>query len=447
MLLVCGAAAAQEGRPKPQRKAKPAAAQPAQTAWPIETVSIEGLKTYTREQVLPVLALRIGQLAAKADFEAAQQRLTDAGAFDGVGFRYAPAPDGKGYAVTYEVTEAGPRFPVVFEDLGASSAELAAVLRKEDPFFAPAIPATAPLLKRYSAILETYLASHNKPAKVTGKLEPDDKSQLVVAFRPTGALPAVARVKFTGNSVVPSTALENAINAVAIGLPYKERRFRELLATQVKPIYETRGRVRAAFPEITTEPEKGVKGLVVTVKIDEGVSYSLGATEVLGTGLPPRDLKKVTEDFKTAAVFNRETVEAGVAKIENRMRRSGFMHVKTNVDRRFDDTAHKVDLTIRVEPGPKYTFGKLDIQGLDLVTEPDIRKMWGIKSGEPFDADYPNYFLAQVRDEGVLDNLGATKAVQKPDDQLHTVDVTLYFKGEPPKPKEPDKPKQRGVPY
>lgn len=447
MLLVCGAAAAQEGRPKPQRKAKPAAAEPARTAWPIESISIEGLKTYTREQVLPVLGLHTGQLAAKKDFEAAQQRLVDTGAFDGVGFRYAPAPGGSGYAVTYEVTEAGPRFAVVFEDLGAGSEELAAALKKEDPFYGPTIPATAPLLKRYSTILETYLASHNKPQKVTGRLEPGEKVQLVVAFRPAGALPAVARVKFTGNSVVPSTALENAINAVAIGLPYKEWRFRELLATQVTPVYETRGRVRVAYPEITTEPEKGVKGLVVTVKVDEGVSYSLGTTEVLGTGLPPRDLKKVTEDLRPGAVFNRETVEAGIAKVEKRMRRDGFMHVKTKVERRYDDTAHKADLTLRVDPGPKYTFGNLDVQGLDLVTEPAIRKMWGVKSGEPFNAEYPDYFLSQVRDEGVLDNLGQTKAVQKPNDELHTVDVTLYFKGEPPKPKEPEKRKQRGVPY
>ena len=42
-------------------------------------------------------------------------------------------------------------------------------------------------------------------------------------------------------------------------------------------------------------------------------------------------------------------------------------------------------------------------------------------------------FLNQVRDRDLFDNLGETKAEEKPDEKTLLVDVTLTFKGAPPK--------------
>ena len=90
-------------------------------------------------------------------------------------------------------------------------------------------------------------------------------------------------------------------------------------------------------------------------------------------------------------------------------------------------------LAFNPDPGDQYRFGSLDIRGLDLISEPEIRKMWGLKPGAPFVAGYPDYFLNAVREEGVFENLGDTKAEQKLNPETHTVDVTLYFKGTPMK--------------
>ncbi len=106
-----------------------------------------------------------------------------------------------------------------------------------------------------------------------------------------------------------------------------------------------------------------------------------------------------------------------------------------------DDKAKKVNVVVQVDRGPRYTFSKLDIQGLDILSEPEIRKMWGLKTGEPFDAEYPDRFLQRVREEGIFDNLGDTKSLIQKDDQARTVAVTLIFKGAPPKPpKKPGEP-------
>jgi outer membrane protein assembly factor BamA len=424
-----GAAEAQRGGVK----ARPAAP----SAWPIQAIQIEGLHDYTREQVLGILNLKVGQMAAAKDFQAARERLSATGAFSNAGFRFGPAPGGNAYIVTFEVSEVEPKFAVGFEDLGVPAEQLRAALATSDPFFGPHVPATVPLLARYAKVIEEVLAAKSQPLKVAGRLVPGDTGELQVVFEPASR-PKVARVRFTGNSVVPSTALENAMNALAVGMAYKEPRFRQLLNTQIRSLYDVRGRVRVAFPEIQTEQDqdKDVKGLVITVKVDEGASYTLGAAQVTGASVSRTEWEKVA-GFKAGDVFNQDAVDAVVAKIEQHLKRQGRLHVQSHVERRINDAAKKVDLVIHVTPGPEYTFGALTIEGLDILSEPAIRKMWALKAGEPFNADYPQHFLNSVREEGVFDDLGETRAVVKPDDENRTVDVRLIFKGEPPKPEKP----------
>ena len=59
---------------------------------------VEGNHLYSKAQVLAVAGLRAGQTVGKPDFEAARERLLATGAFDTVGYSYAPDAKGKGYA-------------------------------------------------------------------------------------------------------------------------------------------------------------------------------------------------------------------------------------------------------------------------------------------------------------------------------------------------------------
>ena len=95
------------------------------------------------------------------------------------------------------------------------------------------------------------------------------------------------------------------------------------------------------------------------------------------------------------------------------------------------------DLMINITPGPLYTFGKLKIDGLDIVTEPAVRKMWGLEADKPYNGEYPDLFLNRLREENIFENLGSTKVVVTPNDQTHVVDVTLVFgKAAPCRPKK-----------
>src|SRR5215467_8663302 len=177
---------AQTPAPKPVSEApdKKANTEKAETTrWPIESLTVEGNKNYTAEQILSVAGLKTGQLAGKSEFEAARDRLIATGRFETVGYRFAPNKDSTGYTASFQVVEVTPLYPVQFAGLPVKTAEIDAWLKSKDPLYGPQLPATAELLDRYTKLVQEFVAAKNQTEKVAGKLLPTGPSQYAVIFR------------------------------------------------------------------------------------------------------------------------------------------------------------------------------------------------------------------------------------------------------------------------
>lgn len=394
--------------------------------WPIETLTVEGNHLYKTEQILAVTKLRTGQVAGRTDFEAARDRLTATGAFDNVGYHFAPSPDGKGYDAAFEVIEIPQVYPFRFQDLPATDAELRTLLKQKDPLFEDKIPATKGVLDRYVSWISQFLIAKNYHEAIIGKPASDATSDLIVVFRPARGLPNIARVKFAHTGDLPPGLIETAIYGVAVGLPYDEAEFRLLLDSQVRPVFEARGLIRVAFTNITTAPSKDVDGVDVSVDVEPGPAYTMEHVSFTGAEAPNQPFSKLA-NIKTNQTANFDDVKAGQDRIAQSMKRAGYLLATSQVKRDVNDKDHKVSIVINVISGPLYTLGKLDIVGLDIESEPVIRKMWSIEPGKPFNTEYPDHFLDRVKSGGVFDNLKTTRSETKVDDKAHTVDVTLYF--------------------
>src|SRR5581483_6244332 len=147
LLAVALAAQAQTHTAKNKTRAAAAPAEP-KGAFPLVTVSVEGVKTLDEKAILAVAALKPGQQVTKADFEAARKRLDETGYFQSVGYSYGPAGSGPGagYALKLQVVEEPQLYKVMFMDLPATDAELRDLLKKNDPLFAGRAPATNPIV-------------------------------------------------------------------------------------------------------------------------------------------------------------------------------------------------------------------------------------------------------------------------------------------------------------
>jgi len=221
---------------------------------------------------------------------------------------------------------------------------------------------------------------------------------------------------------------------VAVGTEFTEPAIRRLLDASVRPLYEARGKVRVAFPKIETEPSKHpeVVGVSLTVTVEEGLPYKLGAVRFTGAAArQAKDLEELVK-WRKDETINFDEIKTGLTRIVKRYKSTGYLHAAARADRTIDDKEHAVNLAVNVDAGPEYKYGAIEIRGLDLHSEPAIRKMWGAKEGKPFDADYPDAFLKDIRDQGLFDNLGDTSAQTKVNEDRKTVDVTLIFLGSKP---------------
>jgi outer membrane protein assembly factor BamA len=199
------------------------------------------------------------------------------------------------------------------------------------------------------------------------------------------------------------------------------------LDASIRPLYEARGMLRVTFPKIDTAPAKDVDGVEVTVEVEQGPVYKLGRVSFTGSDdLTPRELTKMA-NLKPDKTANFDDVKAAQEKISQALRRTGYMVAKTDVHRKLNETAKTVDVQFEMIPGPRFTFHELTIVGLDIESEPVVRKLWGLGGGKPFNVDYPNHFLERVKEMGIFDNLKDTRAESKVNPKDNSVDVTLFF--------------------
>lgn len=373
---------------------------------------------------MAVSGLKVGTPVVKPDFDTARNRLLATGAFESVGYEFKPSADNKGYDGTLEVIEVNQLYPYRFEELPLADDVLRAELRKQELILGDQIPATKEVMDRYVGAIQHMVG---QDIKVTGKLYSDIPGQLMIVFRPNTPRLQVAEVRFMGNQVLPSTLLASTFSEVAVGTGFNETTIRMLLDSSVRPLYDARGRIRVEFSKIAAVQAPLIDGVIVTITVSEGASYSLG--KVTFSGVASGDLADVhkTANIQAKDVVNFDEIKADMEHVFERYRGKGYLRVTGRLDRQINDIAHTVDLTETLQPGPQFTMGRLEILGLDITTEPEIRKIWTLKPGAAFQPKYPDAFLKSIRDQDLFDNLGKTRAESNIDDKSHVVNVKLYF--------------------
>jgi outer membrane protein insertion porin family len=392
----------------------------------IASMRAEGSKLYSEAGILGLTGLAVGQPGSKDIFDAARDRLLATGLFESIGYRYTPGPGGQGYALTFEVAEIAQVYPVRFTRLGVSDEEATAALKKTLPLFSGSIPPTDRILALARKTLIDLLAAKGTPTPISTKVTSDNPADLHVLFYPAGAPPTIAEVHFRGNKILPTPPLQLAIHGVAIGTEFREPYFRQVLTNAIVPLYEARGRLRVKFPKIDVANATKVKGVSVTVDIEEGESYKIRQVSVTGAEPLNEDLL-ATAKLKEGDIANFDEVRAAQARIQDTMRQRGYLKVTSTVDRSLDDKKLTADLTIKVTPGAQYKFGRLTITGLDLIGTPAVEKRWAIEPGKPFNASYPEFFINRINEERMFEDLGRVHHTLNINEATETVDVTLIF--------------------
>lgn len=401
------------------------ATETSQTHFPLHAIEIAGNDYYDTAAVIQLSGLKVGDMVTAADFQRGLERISDAGVFDSVEFRFGPL-DG-GYKVTYTVQELGDLYRFRADGFDVPPEEIVQLLQEKVPLFGEKVPPTGTMVERIGNALREFWKAKGNDSEVVGRLVPTGEDEFEMLFQPESAIDTIAFVKFENSGVLSPLDLQRSFNQVAMGVPYSETRLKELLHYNVRPLYEEKGRMEVEFSPCPTEPDPETKGVLVTVHVEQGEEYSFGSLQYpQNLPIQPDQMASMLK-VKEGEPANMGKIRQGLSAIEDALKRNGYMKALARHEQRLNRDQKTVDVELLVQPDALFTMGNLTITGLDVVTEPGIRKRWGIKIGEPFDGGYPAYFLENVRD--MFDNLTKTDSKMKVNDEKKTVDVELIFVG------------------
>lgn len=395
----------------------------------LHSVSIKGNQLYAAAAIIKESGLHTGQHVSPQIIEQARKKLQDTELFANVADEYrftGTAPPG--YDLTFQVTEIQQLFPMRFERLGVEPDAVQKYLQNHIDLYSDRIPGTEGVLDRYKEAVQEFVNQAHPDLKVKAMVSNDDPQQLTVLFAPDTPAPTISQVMITGNQAIDTGTLLRAINQVAVGVPLSDTRLKLILDGTIKPLYAAKGYAAVSFPKVETEPSTSNLGVIVKVDIKEGPMFKFGSIRFHGSGLDEGEIRD-TIPFKPGQTFSSDQVDKFRIDLQHRMRRHGLLDASVTTQTETDDSKRAVDVTYNVVPGEVYNFGKLDVQGLDVTSEPAIARLWGEKAGHPFNPDYPDFFLKRVREQGIFDNLGDTQSDYTADASSHSVTVHLYFKG------------------
>jgi outer membrane protein insertion porin family len=395
----------------------------------LHSVVIKGNHLYPSQEIVRESGLKPGQRVTGAVIEQARLKLQSTELFNNVSDEYrftAGAPPG--YDVTFQVAENEQLFPMRFERIGVSPEAARQYLREHVTLYADRIPGTEGVLHRYTAAVQDLVAKTNPALKVRALVSNDDPQQLAVLFTSDAPVPTISQVIVTGNQAVDTGTLLRALNQVAVGTPLYDTRIQQILNGTIKPLYAAKGYAAVTFPKVETEHDKSNLGLILKVEIKDGPLFKLGAIHFHGSGMDEEEIRS-NIPVKPGQTFNGELVDNFRLELIHRMKRRGLLDANVSTESQPDESKRVVNVTYNVVPGEVYNFAKLDMQGLDITTQPVIEKLWGEKPGKPFNPDYPDFFLKRVQQQGLFDNLADTHSDYSTDPSTHNVTVHLYFKG------------------
>jgi outer membrane protein insertion porin family len=356
-------------------------------------IKVSGNARLPTAALIAASGLRTGQAVTRAELDGAVQKLFQTGFFASVNYRFDPMPDGSGpgYALTLQVSEEAAHKPVELDFPDVDAERLWQQLKSADPFIDRQMPDNDRASEYYKRAIEAALRNSNHAEEIVMRPEADmSTGRSAVAFRPAH-LPRIAAMRFEGNAAITSAALEAAMAKVAMGQEYTARDFRRMLELNVRPLYEDLGRLTVAFPSVKMV-SAGDAAVAVTAAIDEGPAWRLGKVVLTGDALPLAEMLDAAR-FAYGVPANWRQFTAGLVKMEQVLRRDGYITVSSKPMRAFQQATQVVDVNVEVRKGPQFLFGELFIEGLDELTQHRVATLWALPAGAPMNQLYIDDFV------------------------------------------------------
>ncbi len=266
-------------------------------------------------------------------------------------------------------------------------------------------------------IIDIYRRSGRFAANIEPKVIqlPQNRVDLVFEIR-EGPLTEIRRITFVGNDIFSDSDLRSVIRTkesawyrfLTSDDSYDPDRLtfdRELL----RRYYLTKGfadfRVLSAIAELA--PDR--KGFFVTFTMEEGQRYKFGKIDVSAA---LRDLSadrlRGEISIREGDWYNADRVEDVIAKLTDVVGTLGyaFVDIRPQVNRSRENKT--IDVTFRIQEGPRVYVERIDISGNVRTIDPVIRREVPLVEGDAFNASKVRRARRQIRNLGFFEKVNIT---------------------------------------
>lgn len=408
---------------------------PGQGARRIARIEIEGLQALTRENVIAMTELKIGDPFSVGPVDAAAQRLVDSGHFRNVGYRTRTI--GTAVTISFQLEELKSNSsPVIFDNLiWFSDEELTAVVKSVLPSFTGSIPDTGKSAEMIRKALQTLIVDRRLAGTVEYTLT--DTGHL---FRVGGVPLNICTLHFPGSDAVPERKLIETTKS-SMDSNYSRQAAMTFPKYGLFPLYREAGHLKATFgapvarPDTTPGCESGVD---VTIPVNEGLAYSWAKSDWRGNQIFSADDLERALGMKVGEVANGKKFDNRLKDVERLYGTKGRIDAGLNAEPDFDDAGQRVIFRIDVREGPEYRMGAIEFKGFSEEDAEALKQRWRLGVGAVYDQSYPGRFLFEDG-AAVFARIVRTRQAQgkplpnvsttgEPDRRALRVDVTIEIK-------------------
>lgn len=374
----------------------------AQTPAPATATLIEihadGMKSLADTQVVAISKLLPGTQVARPDLQAAADQLVQSGLFAKVNYNFQTRPDG--LVVTFHVEES-PRLAVYFDNIPwFSDAELSDAIRKTLPFFDGTLPAAGNVVDQTSDALKEFLTAHGLSVAVEHQPQPNPLgSGSVQAFQIDGAALHIASVEFGDPALSSSREIKQQLSEI-LGKPYSRLTIELFLSESVRPLYIQKGFLRATLgpPQVRllgNPNQKLPDQIPVFVPVVPGQLYHWKSVQWSGNTILSTFTLSGTLGLNSGDLADGLAIEAGWDRVREEYGHRGNLEAQVEPQPSYDDQAHTISYSVRIQEGPQFRFAGLVLTGISANGERRLRETFPIAQGELFDkTKFEDYLTA-----------------------------------------------------
>lgn len=263
-------------------------------------------------------------------------------------------------------------------------------------------------------LLDLYRASGRYSATVTPKIVTLEQNRVNLVYEISeGTVSTIQKISFVGNEKFSDEALREAIRS-------SEQRWYHFLTSDdrydadrvqydqelLRRFYVSRGyadfQVKSAVTELT--PDK--QGFYLTFTLEEGKMYRFGDVK-LDNRLKGSDSKPLEEAIQTKAgdIFNSNKMEDSVDKIVNLLGDQGFAFVDVNPDIDRDENNSIINLTYRINEGPRVYVERININGNVRTLDEVVRREFRLAEGDAYNTTKLKRSEQRINNLGYFENV------------------------------------------